>query len=430
MLHILNSVSVKKIIFNTAFQLLGKVVTAIITLFLTVLITRNFGRSGYGEFNIMQSFPAIFFIIADFGMNAIATRELTTDWTKAKKYLSNILSLRIILSLCLIFIASVLLLFFPYSKALVVGTQFGLFLILTQALFTTTNIAFQVKLRYDMSTIGLISGYAILFLFAIFSMKLNLGVAWVNFSYVLGGLVTFFVNLNFLKKLGLTIGFEFDAKIVKFFLLESLPLGLMFIFSQVNFRSDTLLLSVLKLPSLYSFNNTESVGIYGLAYKIFEVCLVIPTFFMNAIYPFYVKKMNESASALKITFLKSLQGLLVFGILIGVVGYIFAPFIIRALGGEEFSHSVFPLRILMGGIFVFYLTQPISWLIVTLGSQKYLPFIYLLGAVFSVSLNWYFIPRFSFIASSYITIFTEGLILMLLMFFANKAWKKKYAKQV
>jgi O-antigen/teichoic acid export membrane protein len=83
-----------------------------ITILATVIVTRMYGREGYGQFNIMQNFPALFFIIVDFGINAIATRELSHDWAKAKVYLGNILFMRLILSLVLMILCFVILQFF------------------------------------------------------------------------------------------------------------------------------------------------------------------------------------------------------------------------------------------------------------------------------------------------------------------------------
>jgi O-antigen/teichoic acid export membrane protein len=81
----------------------------------------------------------------------------------------------------------------------------------------------------------------------------------------------------------------------------------------------------------------------------------------------------------------------------------------------------------MAGMFVFYLTQPISWLIVTLDKQKYLPGIYLVGALFNVTANFILIPKFSFYGSAIITWVSELLILIMLAFAAHRAWRHKYA---
>lgn len=428
MLEAIRSKTAQKVVSNTIYQALGKLVTMTITIGITILVTRIYGREGYGEFNLMQSFPGIFFIIADFGFNAIATRELATNWKNADKYFANILLIRLFLSAVLFLITSFALSFFPYSESLRFGIRLSLLLIFTQALFATTNFIFQVKLRYDYSAIGLALGSAVILGFALLASRLGWGVIWVNFGYVLGGMVTFLVCLYFVKRMGVLVSLAYDKELWKYLFVQTLPIGLMFIFSQINFRSDAILLSVLSLPERLGFNNTESVALYGLPYKIFEVTLVIPTFFMNAVYPIFVRHMHASKEQLKKTFSQASLVLLFGGVLVGILGYFLAPWMVKALGGSEFMESISVLRILLAGVFLFYLTQPLSWLIVTLGKQKYLPLIYIISAVFNLSLNVWLIPRYSFYASAFLTWISEILILALLTIFALRSWKEYYAE--
>lgn len=422
MITALKSETTKKIAANTIYQLVGKLVSMTITILATVIITRMYGREGYGDFNLMQAYPALFFIIVDFGINAIATRELTTHWEKAQQYLGNIIVIRMVLALFLMLGTSLVISLLPYDSELQFGLYLSLFLILTQALYATTNVIFQVKLRYDYSTFSYITGYILTFALVLLLSSMRINVAWVNFSYVIGGLATFLLNLRFIQKMGLNIALSVDKQIVKYLMIQSLPLGLMFIFSQINFKADAILLSALPLPEHFGLNSKETVAIYGLPYKIFEVALVVPTFFMNAVYPIFVKHMGESKERLKQTFLRVLVVLFGCGLITGVVGVLLSPFMIRVLGGAEFGQSIIVLQILLSGIVIFYLTQPLSWLIVTLNGQKYLPWIYLVSAIVNLSLNFVLIPKYSYLASAVLTWISEGIILILLCYFALKVW--------
>ena len=416
-----------KVASNTVYQFVGKAATMSITLLATILITRLYGREAYGEFSLMQGWPALMYIIVDFGLNAIATRELSKDFSKAGKYLGNILVMRIAISLFFIIGISILMIFFPYSPSLSFGIRLCLFLILTQSLVTTTNVIFQTKLRYDLSTISLVAGYLVILAAIVLFSYYRISVVWVSFSYVIGGFVTFFTALHFLKRLGIVLVFEVDKETMKYLLWQTLPIGVMFIFSQLNFKEDEILLSVLKLPQKYGLSNTESVAVYALPYKIFEVALVVPTFFMNAMYPIMVRHMVENRKKLKSTFLNSMKILALAGVFAALVGMIFSKIAIDLLGGAEFTQSVLVLKILMGGLIFYYITQPISWLIVTLGKQVYLPYVYLTAAVFNFIANIVFIPRYSFYAAAIVTHTSELIVLLLLIYAARKAWKLNYA---
>ena len=196
----------------------------------------------------------------------------------------------------------------------------------------------------------------------------------------------------------------------------------------MNFKEDEILLSVLRLPAKYGLNNTESVAVYSLPYKIFEVALVVPTYFMNSIYPVMVRHLAEGKEKMLKTLKSTMLVLFGAGILCGIVGIIFSPLMIQILGGSEFSQSILVLRILLGGLVVYYLTQPISWLIVTLEKQVFLPYVYAVAAAFNLIINLIFIPKYSFYGAAIMTHASEVLVLILLVIFARKAWNLYYAK--
>ncbi len=422
---LIKSNTVTSVFNNTFYQLIGKVVSMSITILATIIITRYYGRTGFGEFNLMQSIPALFFIIADFGFNAIAARELSKNYDLAQKYLGTILLLRVFVSIILMLLVGMSLVFFPYSPELKFGIYLSLFLILTQALYSTTNIIFQVKLRYDLSTIGYVIGSVVVLFLVLILSYFKASIVWVNFSYVVGGITTFLINIYFIKKyLSLNIKLSVDKMLLKTLFIQAMPLGLMFIFSQINFKADSILLSLMPLPKSYGHTNIDSVAIYGLPYKIFEVALVIPTFFMNSMYPIFVKHLLKGKVHLKTTFIKAILTLLIFGTFSFIIGYIFSPFAISILGGREFSESSTVLRILLIGLPIFFVTQPLAWLIVTLNKQKYLPGIYFISALFNFVSNIILIPKYSFYASAYLTWLSEIVILLFLVIFARKAWRE------
>lgn len=422
-----SSFTTRKIAINTIFQLFGKVVSMGITVLITIVVARYFGRTAYGEFSLMQNWPALFFIIVDFGFNAVAVKEIGQNWKIAGTYFATILGMRVVFSAVLIVLLAAVIWLFPYSNYLKIGIVLSLFLILTQGLYATGNIIFQSKLRYDLSTYAYLAGYALILVLTFLCVKYNMGVIPVSLSYVAGGLVTFAFMAIFIRRNYPELQYCIDPAIAGSLISKSLPLGLMFLFSQISFKSDSILLSVLPLPSSLPFDNNDSVAIYSLPYKIFEVALVVPTFFMNSMYPVFISKLNEGSSTMSKVFRKTLMVLGMSAVIASVTGYFLAPVAINILGGAEFNASITVLRILLFGLILYFMTQPLSWMLVTLGNQKILPGIYLISASINVLLNFFFIPKYSFLASSVITHISEFTILLLLLVALRKTWKSKYA---
>ena len=411
------------VFYNTTAQLIAKFVSMSLTVLATILITRAFGKEGYGQFSLMQTLPALFYILADFGLNTTALKKIGGDEKNAQKYYQTVLGLRLLLSVAFIAVLNIITLFLPYSSFLKTGILVSSLLILTQALYSSTNLIFQYKQRYDLSSLGYMGGSVLTISLVVIFMKLGLDIRLLSFAYVLGGIAAFIINAQLVKKLGYRSTLNINTNLAKGVLKSSLPLGLMFIFSQISFKADSILLSLLKLPSFTELTNIETVAIYSLPYKIFEVALVLPTFFMNAVYPIFVRKLQESRDGFKNIFFKTLKYMVALGLTTSATLYLLAPMVVKILGGQEFDQSTEVLKILAVGLFIFFLTQPISYLIVTLDKQKYLPAIYLISAIFNVSANLIFIPKYSFYASAYITWISEGLIFLMLTFFAVKSWQ-------
>ncbi len=403
----------QKVAYNTVAQLVGKATTTVTTLLITVLITRRFGPSGYGDFTIMMAYSALFYIVSDFGLNAIATRDFSEDESKITRYFKNLVGLRLVMALGLFALGALALIFFPYSQFVKVGVLISLLTIFTQALYTTGNVIFQTKLRYDLSVLAAIFGSLTILILSFLVVAQGGGLLPIVLSYVVGGVVMVGVSLFFVRRLVGVIGVAKDIKLWRYLFSSALPLGITTIFVVILQKADALLLSVL--------SGSEAVGLYGASYKIFEFALVFPTFFVNSIYPIMVRRFKDGQERLMETVRYSGLFLFVVSVVGSVVGYFLAPWMIRVVAGPEFAESAQALRLLLLGLPIFYLSALFLWLLITLGKQKQIPFIYAAGAIFNVALNLILIPRYSFHASAIITWTSELLILLLLVFFSRKA---------
>src|SRR3989344_1607769 len=142
----------KTVIYNTGAQIAGKIITASATLFVTILIGHALGEAGYGEFTKIFVFVGYFYALSDFGLNAIYIK--LADRQNQLILLKSLLGMRLILSLGLAAVATLISFMIPYNPA--TGTGFyplvktGIILasltIVTQSLFTTANAFFQKNL--------------------------------------------------------------------------------------------------------------------------------------------------------------------------------------------------------------------------------------------------------------------------------------------
>jgi len=153
------------------------------------------------------------------------------------------------------------------------------------------------------------------------------------------------------------------------------------------------------------------VGTYGLAYKFFEMALVIPTFFMNAALPALILAKKTSDTKKLQTQIKT-SGITLFllSIVVSVGGWIAAP--LFSLIKPEFVSSIPPFKLLLIGLPIFYLSSLTMWVLVVEKKQTQMLIIYALSMVLNIIANAIFIPHYGYMAAAWVTILSEVFVLI------------------
>lgn len=398
---------------NTVAQFAGKVASAGVMFLVALIIARSFGADGFGDFTKITTYVAFFYLLADFGLNAVFLQ----NEQKSDGSWGNLFILRILTSIILIILSLSILFFLPYGsdRGYTYFARLGIILysptILFQALITTANALFQKHLRYELATLALVIGDIVsLVLVGLTAfLAVSSGSVVSAVSLMLGAGVTGIVSLILAYRLEKTAKISFSLKAMKELLLGSMPLGIMLIFNQVYFRFDSFVLTLTR--------STAEVGLYGFAYKIFEMPLVIPTFFMNAVYPLLLQakardQLSEESQLFENLFKKSFKTLLLSSLIIVILFWLAAPLL--TLVRPEFSGSELPLRILVLGLPIFFTTSLLMWVIVAVGEQKVLPLVYGISMILIIAADIVFIPKFGYISAALITDLAEISVLMML----------------
>lgn len=410
MLERFTSPTSKKVAFNTLAQAIRQVAALVLGLLTTAFVTRYLGRAGYGDYSLAYNFMLFFTLGVDFGLNAIVVRKLSRKKEQAQCYLENLISLRLLLSAFFVLLGVVILGFTPYSLIVEQAAIVALLILIPSGLCRTFNVIFQVSFRYDLALVTCVSGQLVTFGLILLGTRLDLGLLFLIGASLAGGVFDILIGSLWLRKFRLRFNFGVDWRLWRKLLLAALPLGVMLIFTQIAAKTDLFLLSLLPLPGKFGLGSQETVGVYSLAYRIFKNVVILPTFFMNALFPVMVADHKEDRSRFVRRLKKAINILLVVSVFGVAIGFAFAPWVVRIIGGEGFDHSAIALRILLLGLPFFYLSSPLQWFLVTVGKEKILPFIYGAAAVLSIVLNLLLIPHFSYWASAVIAPVVEGII--------------------
>jgi O-antigen/teichoic acid export membrane protein len=186
---------------------------------------------------------------------------------------------------------------------------------------------------------------------------------------------------------------------MKGLLIPALPLGITLLFNLVYFRADSVIITLTR--------PTAEVGVYGLAYKVFEVVLVFPTFFMNAVYPLLLGQKEKLKTILRTSFLF----LFIASLVSGVALWVAAPLLLFIK--NDFASSIGALRVLALGLPFFFVTSVTMWGLVAMKKQAALAAIYGGSMAINIVGNLLFVPTYGFMAAAWMTMVGEAIVLLL-----------------
>ncbi len=404
---ILGSPIRRLIVRNTIAQLGTKLVSAGAVFFISILVASRAGASGYGDFTKITTYASFFFLAADFGLNAVMLQKKDT-----RAWWQTLFTVRTAGSVFLVGGAILLLGLFPrgttdgYTPLVRTGIALFAPTIFFQSLLTTANAAFQRELRYDYATAAVSVGAVVSILLAFFLMRQTAVPAAFagSLSILAGSFVMATVSIAIARRLVGTLRFSWNWRQMRELIASSTPLGITLLFTIVLSHADSVILTL--------FRATNEVGIYGLAYKVFEVPLVIPTFVMNATYPLLLKARSDRRRMLRI--LRQTALFLGAGSVLAAVATWFGAPLLPLIRGD-FSASIRPLRILSLSFPLFFISAVAMWGVIALQKQAALLWIYGAAMAANVVLNLLFVSKFGYLASAWITLVTEAIVLVALL---------------
>lgn len=380
----------------------AKVISAISTIFLLSIITRTFGEDGTGVYTLALTYLAFFYLAADLGLNGFYLNNYSDDPQLANKIYNFRLGWSLVLFIWAIFILPLL----PFATTpFILTVLIGGFTIVLNGVFNSTNFVFQHHLAYSKSSqalaVGALISLAVAYMLSVWEMPIY----YFALAPLLGWLVTTGICY-------VTVRHFYKFKLTKpnwLFPIETLrtawPVAATLVVNTLYFRIDSFILSTTQ--------TFATVGSYNLAYQIFQNILVIPAFIMNGYYPLMLRSIKEDPGAFRKHFVKAIF-LMIF---LGVVGFVslfyLADIFISILTGTGFEGAVKTLHILATSLPAFFLSALLMWLMMAKKLYKTLLMVYLTAFLVNFLANWYFIPIYSYIAASWVTVASEYLILLL-----------------
>ena len=276
----------------------------------------------------------MFVILADLGLQALMTREISRLRDGITEIASTFFTLRLLSSAVFLLFGVAASLLFPYSGAV----KFGMVIAVSGMFFLSVSQLllgiFQKHLAMHITAIAEIAGRGLQLLLVYIIFRGNVQYPILTLYLFLGAMsvasLFIFVLQYFFARKYIKIGWRADFAQWKAILKVSWPIALSIVFTLIYFKIDTIFLSLMKPPG--------DVGIYGVAYRVLESLIFFPAMFAGIMLPILSKDAAEAdLSNFRETFAKALRVITIFAIPVTVGGVILSYSIANLIGGKEFE---------------------------------------------------------------------------------------------
>jgi O-antigen/teichoic acid export membrane protein len=392
-------------------QSVGKLVgyaSGILTLALTA---RLLTVSDFGAYTTAFIYLTFVAVIADIGLTTIAVREGSRYPERLRDIYDTAFTLKTIAAIITYLASFAVILFLPYTTEAKVGTIVLGVATMIASISVGFEVIFQVRLRMAvpsytdiLSKLFVLGGVALIYVLSIRQTIASITLFYavigvVSLSYVIGVVGRWWgANRIMPVRLRLVPGRT------RTLLWLAFPMFVVAILSQIHYRADAFILSIIRPPQ-----TSPDVAIYGVAYRMVDFMLLFFLVFIVSVFPVLSaystgdgEKYRQAARrVLDATFALSIPAT------VGVI--LLAPEIVAIVGGGTYPEAALPMQILALAVILTGVSQAYNYMIIAQNGQRSLVWITIILVLANVGLNLYFVPIYSYIASAVITVVTMGL---------------------
>ena len=429
----------KKLASQTAIYGLPTIVGRLLNYLLTPLYTYNFSPGEFGVNTTAYAYVSFLLVFLTYGMETTLFRFSQTETDKAKVYTTSLISLFITSTVFIIIVSMFSVNIAEAIKftchpeyvvwfAIIIGTD-------AFAAIPFAKLREQGKAkRFAMiKTINICLNIGLNLFFILFCKHIHdtpssalkplidtiynpeIGIGYIFISNLIASVVTVLL----LSPEIFRVRYVFDSHLWKLMMRYSMPLLIAGLAGMVNETLDRILLSHL-LPEKVAMIQT---GIYGACYKISIIMTIFVQTFRFAAEPFFFNHSKEKDS--KKTYAEVMNYFVIVCSLI-FLGTMMNMDWIQYFVGKDYREglAVVPILLLANMFLGIFFNQSI-WYKLT-GQTHYGALLTIFGAVITIALNIYWIPRIGYMGSAWATLICYASMMIASWFLGNKHYPVNY----
>lgn len=413
--------STRQIASSTLWQIASQAVMALLSVVTVKFVAVALSRELAGNYNSAYSFLQIFGILADFGLYAVAVREVARAQDKGRVMGALIILRSIILVLSLGAALSIAWIVpawrgTPLPTGISIAALVPFFTLLAGIQRTVFQVSYRMHYVFIAEVLQRVLSVVLIGIIVLQGVRGSHDIGVYHYLLAAGGagsLLLFVLSTVFAHRL-MRIQLVWDPEMILTLLKQAAPYGLAFLFTALYRQLDVTMIAMLR------FDYDTQNAFYGFALRATEMAYLIPTFLLNSTLPVLSERDANGEDT------RGLAGKTFFIILLlGITAALFAALWARPLmqllttdaylshagqPGADTALRLLALPMLLNGVvlFCFYsLLTKHRWqpLVATLG----------LGALFSIGLNVMLIPRFGFVGSCWAAVLTHTFLVCALL---------------
>lgn len=390
---------------NTRLSAYTNAVNLGVNFLLVVLLARWLGAAQLGQYAFAVALVGLVFGLANFGIQTILTREIAKDNAVTAKYLSNSLGIRFLVSLPLGVIASVIVAVLTQTEkeviglVLIAGVYVGLAGIATVffgALQGCDKFREQFLLNSIYKIASLVGCAAI--------VAFGGGVSEILILFTVLQAAVVLVAWRYVNREICKVSIRLDKNFALNLVRRSFPLSLSSTAEYINLKSDSVLIGAMK--------NVQDVGIYSAATNVYMGMVALPYSLITAYFPAFSKSFSTEKDQSRQLFSRMLSLLFFGAVAMAAIVAAMSSVVIEIIYPAEFAQASLALTILCIGFPFLILNRFANLSLISMGQERYVFYITLVGAVINVTLNIIYIPQYSYVGASATTVVTEFLVMV------------------
>ena len=429
----------KKLASQTAIYGLPTIVGRLLNYLLTPLFTYNFSTEEFGVVTSAYAYVSFLLVFLTYGMETALFKFSQSENDKQKVYTTALISV-FTTSVLFIILASAFSNSISESIKFTGHPEYVIWFAIIIATDALTSIPFAklreqgkakrfafVKIINIVTYIGL-NVFFILFCKPVYEAEESaykdfveavynpdIGVGYIFISNLIATLVT----LLLLSPEVFRMRYVFDSPLWKRMMIYALPLLIAGMAGMINETLDRVLLTYL-LPEEVAMSQT---GIYGACYKVSIIMTIFIQTFRFAAEPFFFSqskdKDSKKTNAVIMKYFVIICAIIFLGTTMNLSW-------IQYFVGEDFREGmgVVPILLLANLFLGVFINQSI-WYKLT-GQTGYGALLTIFGAIITITLNFYWIPRIGYMGSAWATLICYASMMVVSYFLGNKHYPVNY----